>query len=139
MILQRDPRLRAAINDWGCYLCSIFFLVNKYTNRELSTDLINTLYHVFHKRRWIDEECTILNPNAIFGYLGMDVKYTDRHERPSRTCAHDEVEILYFEHPQYGGHFVVGDGWGHVAYDPWGVSRTATDGTLVSKRIFRRL
>jgi len=139
MILQRDIRLRPEINRWGCYLMAILFLVNKYTNRELSPELINELYHVFQKHGWMDEECTILNPDAIFGYLGLDVEYTDRHERPTRTCGNDEIEILYFKHPHYGSHFTCGDGWGHVTYDPWGVSHAATDGTLVSKRIFRRL
>lgn len=139
MILQRDIRLRAEINEWGCYLMSILFLCNKYTNRELSTELINELYHVFHKHGWMDENCRILNPTAIFGYLGLDVRYTNRHERPERVCSSEEIEILYFKHGEAGGHFVCGNGRGIVTYDPWGVSRSATDGELVSKRIFRRL
>jgi len=46
------------------------------------------------------------------------------------------LEVLYFEHPDVGGHFVAGDGSEHVTYDPWGVSVAATEGTLVSKRVF---
>lgn len=138
MILQRDARLRPEINEWGCYLMSILFLVNKYTNRALSPKLINELYHVFHKHGWIDEECTILDPEAIFGYMEFDVHYTNRYEKPIRVCGRDEMEILYFDGPA-GDHFVVGDGEGHAAYDPWGVSRAVNEGQLVSKRIFRRL
>jgi hypothetical protein len=123
---------------------SILFLCNKYTNREISPELINELYHVFqkhthHGKSWMDEECTINYPQHIFGYLGLDVKYTDRHEPPARICNSRQIEILYFHHPEYGGHFVCGDGLGRVTYDPWGVSMAATKGELKSKRIFRRL
>ena len=139
MILQRDSRLKAEINEWGCYLMSILFLVNKYTNRELSPDIINELYHTFHKKGWIDEEIRILDPNSIFAYLGLSVRYTDRHESPEVECREDEIEILRWEHSVYGGHFTVGNGKGVCTYDTWGVSHAATEGTLASKRIFRRL
>lgn len=138
MILQRDIRLRQEINEWGCYLMSIFFLVNKYTNRELSTELINELYHVFQKYNWMDEGCTIHDPNSIFAYLGLDVQYTDRHEPPGRKTQDNEIEILKFT-SSHGDHFVVGDGNGNVAYDPWGISRAVRQGHIESKRIFRRL
>jgi len=139
MILQRDPRLRQEIQEWGCYFMSILFLCNKWTNFTFSTALINDLYKSFHKKGWIDEECTVLNPNAIFGFLEFDVLYSDRHEPPTRICLADEIEILCFHHWRYGEHFTAGDGLGRVTYDPWGVSRCATEGELVSKRIFRRL
>lgn len=138
MILQRDARLRQEIQEDGCYLMSIFFLVNKYTNFPFSVELINDLYHTFNKKGWIDSECTILNPNAIFGFLEMDVNYTNRHEPPERQTQKNEVEILRFV-SSYGAHFVVGDGKGNVAYDPWGVSRAVKNGRIESKRIFRRL
>jgi hypothetical protein len=138
MILQRDPRLRQEIQEYGCYYMSILFLVNKYTNFPFSAELINDLYHVFNKAGWMDQECTILNPNAIFGHLKMDVRYTDRHEIPVRRAMHNEVEILRFTSP-HGSHFVVGDGNGNVAYDPYGVSKAVRDGRVESKRIFRRL
>ena len=117
---------------------SILFLVNKYTNFPLSADLINKLYHEFNKYGWMDQECTILNPNAIFGHLKMDVRYTDRHEPPERKTMKSEVEILKFTSP-HGSHFVVGDGNGNVAYDPYGISKAVRDGSIESKRIFRRL
>ena len=138
MILQRDERLSPIINEFGCYLMSIFFLVNKWTNFPFSAELINDLYHKIHKCGWIDGQCTILNPQAIFGYLGMDVTYTNRHEEPWKNCRENEIEILKFS-STHGDHFVVGDGSGHVAYDPWGSSRAVRQGELESKRIFRRL
>src|SRR6056297_650505 len=138
MILQRDTRLRQELQEYGCYLMSIFYLVNKYTNFPFDTDMIDRLYVKLHKHGLIDEECTILNPEAIFGELKMDVKYTDRHEPPERVTRKNEIEILRFE-SSYGSHFVVGDGHGHLAYDPWGCSRAVRHGRIESKRIFRRL
>ena len=138
MILQRDERLLPQINEFGCYLMSIFYLVNKWTNFPFSSELINELYHRLHKQGWIDDKCTILNPAAIFGYLGMDVYYTDRHEPPERQTMTGEVEILKFS-SSHGSHFVAGDGKGNVAHDPWGVSHAVRQGRIESKRIFRRL
>jgi hypothetical protein len=49
-------------------------------------------------------------------------------------------EILHFERVVGRGkiipHFVAGDGLCHVAYDPWGVSKTVREGELRSRRVF---
>lgn len=138
MILQRDPRMREEIKKNGCYLMSLLYLANKLANVPLSAELIaGDLFDVFVSSGWMTDECYVLNPDRILRYFGVEAEYTGTHEKPERLCAHDEVEILFFRHPTAGGHFVVGDGAGHVAYDPWGVSRSATEGTLESKRIFR--
>lgn len=138
MILQTDSRLRKAIHDDGCYYMSIFYLVNKWTGLEVSADFIDSLFDVFVSDGEMSKECYILDPEKIFNHLGFKVKYRDVHDKPTRMCKPDEVEILYFFGPA-GGHFVAGDGKGNVAYDPWGVSRAVSEGRLVSKRIFRRL
>jgi len=138
MILQRDTRLKQEIQEYGCYLMSIFFLVNKYTNFPFSAEIINNLYHNYVKKGWIDSDCMILDPNAIFGFLEMEVSYTDRHEPPERQTLKNEIEILKYV-SEYGNHFVTGDGNGNVAYDPYGVSNAVKHGRLESKRIFRRL
>jgi hypothetical protein len=136
MILQRDERLRKEIQEEGCYFMSILFLVNKHTNIKLSPEFINQVFEILVSVGAMSSDCYILDPEAIFQYLNLPVKYTDQHEGPSRVCGPDEIEILYFFGPA-GGHFVVGDGKGNVAYDPWGISRAVTEGRLVSKRIFR--
>lgn len=138
MILQTDSRLRKEIHDDGCYYMSILFLVNKYTGLELSADFIDAMFDMFVSIGAMSRECYILDPDRIFGHLGLKVKYTDMHERPERKCRPDEIEILYFFGPA-GGHFVAGDGNGNVTYDPWGASRAVAEGRLVSKRIFRRI
>ena len=57
---------------------------------------------------------------------------------PERVCGKDEFEILFFKRPGAIGHFVTGDGQGHVEYDSMGESRAVAAGILRSKRIFRR-
>lgn len=138
MILQRDPRMREEIKKNGCYLMSLLYLANKLANVPLSAELITgDLFNVFVANGWMNANCYILNPEGILRYLGVEARYTGVHEKPDRPCVSGEIEVLYFKHPTAGGHFVAGDGEGHVAFDPWGVSRSATEGVLESKRVFK--
>ncbi|MHA2065529.1 MAG: DUF261 family protein [Candidatus Thorarchaeota archaeon] len=136
MILQRDMRLNASINKYGCYYMSILFLCNKYRNVELSTGMINELYVIFQDTGWMDNECFINDPQAIFGYMGLQVYYYDRHDPPFYKCKKDEIEILRFQYVAWK-HFVVGDGLSHVTYDPYGTSKAVRLGELRDKRVFR--
>jgi len=138
MILQKDPRLRKEIQEWGCYLMSIFWFVNKFTNLPVSPDIINGIYDKLLLAGYINEECEILNPQAIFEFLKMPVIYHDRHDPPDYKCQRNEFEILEW---RYDGirHFVAGNGQGVVTYDPMGCSRTVRYGKLHSKRIFKLL
>lgn len=148
MILQRDKRLLPEIQKYGCYYMSILFLINKHRNYEWDTDKINeyykTLVHLGHIQADNDfttvdkDDGLILHPDDIFALSGLKVKYTRNHEPPQRKTQDNEIEILKFL-SSYGAHFVVGDGAGHVAYDPWGNSRAVRQGRIESKRIFRLL
>lgn len=138
MILQRDTRLRVPIREHGCYYMSLLYLMNKFTNYPLSVQKINgQIYFGAIQQGHMTSQCYIQDPSGLLKWLGWRATYTGEHETPDYECGPNEAEILYFYHPEVGGHFVVGDGKGHVAYDPWGVSRTATAGVLKSKRIFR--
>ena len=148
MILQKDKRLIPELREAGCYFMSICFLLNKYQGTEWSPELINEFYQKVAAKGFVladedftsvsDYDATIKNPEAIFVEKGLYVRYTDKHELPSRICGEDEFEILKFVHGNHT-HFVVGTGCGQVAYDPWGVSDTVKYGHLDSKRIFRIL
>lgn len=139
MILQRDLRLRKPIREYGCYYMCLLYIANKYTNVPLTIQRINNqLYHKHVQNGAMTANCFIRHPDTILRGLGLKATYTNRHESPDYQCADSEIEILYFRHPEYRGHFVCGDGRGNVTYDPWGVSIAATEGKLVSKRIFRR-
>jgi len=143
MILQRDPRLNDRINKYACYLMFIFYEVNKYTNYMFDPSIINDLYEVFVKHGYIDRDCYVINPEAIFGFLDLPVKYTGKHESIFRRCGPDEFEALMFRLDRPGRkpwiHFTAGSGNGTVTYDPWGCSKAVAEGRLMSKRIFRRL
>ncbi len=138
MILQRDARLREAIRTYGCYYMTLLFFANKYANAQLSVQKINgPLYYENIREGNMNSSCFIDSPAGILRSAGLNAEYTGVHESPVYVCDAGEFEALYFEHPKSGGHFTAGDGNGNVTYDPWGVSISATEGELVSKRIFR--
>jgi len=138
MILQKDGRLRPQFHQSGCYLMCLLFFANKFTNMSLSAEMISDgIYTLFLKHKWIRDNTYVMNPQAILNWCGVKCVYTDKHETPDRMCEKNEFEILYWRHPEVGGHFTCGNGRGIATYDPWGVSRAATEGMLLSKRIFR--
>lgn len=141
MILQRDRRLNAAINAYGCYFMTILWHLNRLRNIAFDDSVIETYYAEAVRSGYMTETCWILNPDGIFGLGGLRTAYTQEHAPPTRVCADNEIEILKWVHPDASphSHFVAGDGMGNTTYDPWGVSRAATEGRLESKRIFKLL
>jgi hypothetical protein len=138
MILQRDPRLRPEIQEWGCYYMCLLWWANKLTNIALDTRIINHLFVTFDRHGWLLSDCFVQDPTAILQYLGVDAEYTDKHEPPTRQCGPHEFEIIKWVLPRTGSaHFAAGNGRGTVTYDPWGISQAVTSGRLDSKRIFR--
>ena len=135
MILQKDNRLNGNINSFGCYFMSILFHCNKRLNLMFSAGIIEGIYREVINKGYMEKDCYIKNPSAIFKHLGLKVRFTEAHEPPDRDCAENEIEILAFKYKTYT-HFVVGDGYGHVAFDPLGMSNSVRLGRLHSKRIF---
>jgi hypothetical protein len=116
---------------------SLLFLANKRSNYALSVEKIEELYDFFVMEDYMDEECFIKRPVEILRFLGhpaTSVGYTENMEMMA------DDEILHFERVVGNGkiipHFVAGDGLCHVAYDPWGVSKTVREGELRSRRVF---
>jgi uncharacterized protein (DUF1330 family) len=145
VILQRDENLPESFHRKGCYEMSLLFLVNKLANVSMSPPRIKVFDKMFTAKNWVqnDEQYQhyIRDPEAIFGHFGIEakmlVKGGTHHIEPSYAGSPNEVEILFFKRPGQIGHFVVGDGHGHVAYDPYGVSNSVKFGRLESKRVFR--
>lgn len=138
MILQRDTRLPENIRTDGCYFMSLLWWANKLANVPLDTSRIqDVIYPHCLSHKWLNRELYIFDPDAILAYLGVDARYHGQHDAPTRVCGDNEFEILLFHYsPKDWYHFTAGDGLGNVTYDPWGVSITATRGSLKSKRIF---
>ena len=148
MILQIDGRLKDEIHTWGCYYCSTLFKANKFTNVALSPENINSGYYdLAVNRGWMrsDDEytCYMINVAAFLTWFGVAceavIENGTHRLPPERDCKKDEFEFLFFKRPGAIGHFVTGDGQGHVEYDSMGESRAVAEGILRSKRIFRRL
>lgn len=141
MILQTDSRLNKSINKYGCYFMSIVFLVNKHTGLELSIPIIEKLYKDCCELGYIEDSNTrkafIWDVNSVFKHLGLEVRYNGRHDPPNYVCNTQEIEILCVRvGDSMTKHFVVGDNYGHIAYDPMGLSDVRK---FDSKRVFRVL
>ncbi|MBW2675137.1 MAG: DUF261 family protein [Deltaproteobacteria bacterium] len=149
MILQTDPILNEYINKYGCYFMSILFLVNKHTSRGFDRADINHIYDRLTDPKiannWMTVKCFLNNPQVIFTFLGLPMAGVMK-AHPRYDTSAEQLEILRFERSYTNragelityGHFVAGNGDGHIAYDPAGNSNAVKYGFLESKRIFTR-
>jgi len=142
VIAQNYSRMRAAIQEYGCYFLSLTWFGWKYGQLELSAELINEeLYETFVKRGWMRETCFILRPDEILNYLRVPV--TGVVKRPASYVVRDsELAVGQWKASGMVSHFVAMDNDRCVAYDPWqsreGGSRAVREGQLISYRIFQR-
>lgn len=136
MILQTDKKLPTMINKYGCYMMSMFFLAGQQTSISYDAKGIIAWFEKWKQKGFVDDECTILNPDGIFGDLGVRTKYTQTHEPPEYVASEDEFEIQAWNWKFT--HFVAARS-GIVAYDPLGESWSVKNGVCVSKRIFKVL
>lgn len=132
--MNRGPQGDAlALGQWGCYYLCLLHLVGR------DGDAIG-LYYNAHSAGAIDDECWVANPATVLS-LAAGGTWEVRHETSTYIPVRGEKEILRFERKTSAGligHFVVGDGKGHVLWDPKADSVTVREGKLVSKRIVRR-
>lgn len=121
------------LGEYGCYFLSIVHIAENITGRRI--DAIAAYIDAF-ERKMIDNEATVLNPGAVISML-TGGKYTVRHEGSTYKTAPNEYEVLVFK--AKFTHYVAGDGTGRVSYDPLGNSNTVATGSIVEKRIFRKV
>jgi hypothetical protein len=129
----------AEIGKNGCYFLSLLRLVGKESEAL-------GIYQKATARGAISEGCFVEDPPAILA-LAAGGTWNVRHAPADYILADGEFEILRFERKGIDKmgltvsavHFVVGDGHGKVAWDPWINSRTVQEGKLASKRIVRRI
>lgn len=144
MLLQTCKYFKPEVNKYGCYFMALIYLASQKTSKSYGSADINNLYEEFVTRGWMKPTCYIIDPGAILRHLGLNVDYEGKREGHGPACR-DEYEILCFRRSYTKNgklhtykHFVTGDGLGHVAYDPMGMSNAVKHGHLESKRIFLR-
>lgn len=131
--MKAPQKIAEAIGAEGCYFLSLLHLAEGQMSGRI--DPIEA-YELAVSKAVMREDCFILDAGAILE-LFLVGEWDVRHERADYKTGPSELEILKFELGDKG-HFVVGDGRGAVAWDPYGMSRTVKSGTLASKRIARR-
>ena len=120
--------------DGGCYFLALLHLAQR------DNDAIG-LYKQAVAVGVMDEECYIQDPARLLSLIAGGT-WRVVHQAAQYITKSDELEILRFERKATAktyAHFVVGDGRGHVAYDPLDNAKTVSEGQLVSKRIIKRL
>lgn len=134
---QTDNYFNNVIRKYGCYVLSIAKIA--YDEKAFCEDNVRcriaTNIEIGKALGYLTANLRVLDPVKMFVLFGLLVKYNDRHDPPHEMCRPEQREILYFENGNMG-HFVVGNGMGDVAWDPWLNSNTVQYGKLVSKRIF---
>jgi hypothetical protein len=140
MAIEDRPRqkLFRTIGETGCFLLSIIHLAEHITGKYI--DAFAT-YLLALGRGQIGEDCFVKDAGSILSDLTGNV-YNMSKEAAGYQCKPGELEILRYEWQEVStlhGHFVAGNGWGAVEYDPYGTSLTVANGKMVSKRIFRRI
>ena len=135
MILQTHPRLRPQIQQYGCYFMSLLWHGVMEKKVSLDPEIIDELYMVFQKHGLMTDSCFIQNPVEILRHLRIDVRSV-RKTPDSYVCRDNELEILQFKAAGEISHFVAGDSFGAVTYDPYGRSRSVLEGECISKRVF---
>jgi hypothetical protein len=137
MINEPVQKLMKQLGATGCYFLSLIRSAELATSKSLDAVLV---YLECAKRGWIDAECYLINPSAIYEYL-VGGTWTVRKETKGYTPVFGDVVILRYERKgtmQTDGHFVLGDYEKKIQYDPMGASQTVLNGELASLRILSR-
>lgn len=123
------------LGKYGCYFLSVV----KAAEQDRGGDCpILPSFFDMKKRGFIGNDCYMLHPDRVLSAL-TGKPYTVRRESKDYKAKAGEIEILRYEWRGEGGvsaHFVLGDGYGRIAYDPLAGSYTVQNGLLESKRIF---
>jgi len=150
-MIEHPQRAALAIGKTGCYFLSILRLAEETTLGHARSDPL-VEYESALQAGLISEDCTVLDAGKLLSHVS-GVQWTCFKVGPGHSlpveyqCKVGELEVLRYERPiektdmssTDRAHFVVGDGLGNLVWDPWGTSHTVTVGSVVSKRIFRRV
>lgn len=136
MTPQRDAHY---LGEAGCYFFSILRIAEVVTGNNIDAMVeYNTAFAMGD----IEQDCFVNRPAELLSRL-TGGKWAVMKGPADAPVPAGAMEILRFERVDNStgkqlvtGHFVLGDGKGGVAFDPYGDSKTVREGHLVSKRIF---
>ncbi len=123
------------IGESGCYFLSIIHIAGADCVTALG------LYWQAIDAGQMADDCMVTKPGELLSALTGE-RWAVSKQGPTYQAKPGELEILRFELVKTGAtfaHFVVGDGRGNVAWDPWPGSLTVKNGQMAGKRIFSRI
>jgi hypothetical protein len=146
-MMREIQKLAKECGEFGCYYFSLCWLAED--THGLRLDCLSE-YADAKAKGLLDEQGYVKDGGKLFTFLcHASASYTvikagDGHPLPlDYKLLPGEREILRFEYVDSTGkiwaHFVVGDGNQKCLFDPWGNSNSVSKGTVVSRRIIRRL
>jgi len=143
MIYQTDPDFPVAIHHWGCYFMSLLERLTTHFDLPFTHDVALSAFNYSQDEGYIDEEVTLLDPQALCDYMvgSGKVRFYGKY-MPTYFCQDDEMEIVcYHKDGASFNHYCSGNGKGIVLYDPWSIngSDSVRNGSLIGKRIYRVL
>ena len=134
--LQKDAE---TIGKYGCYFLSLIAGLKGFSesnlDRKVSVDIFE-LFEYCQKKGWLDEECTVINPDAI-GKFVLGFNCVTRKANIEYKPLTNEIEITKYTRGESGktwNHFVLTRD-NKVLYDPYGNSQTVAKGKPLDKRI----
>lgn len=135
---MNEPRqsIFANMGAFGCYLFCIVHLAERITGNVISD---YSALQLGRLQGYIDSDCYILNPAKVLSML-TGITWTSSKEAPEYVAKPGELEVLRYSWQEQNdgvvfaehSHFVLPD------WDPFGESQTVKNGSMASKRIFRR-
>jgi hypothetical protein len=131
---ESRQKVMKTLGEYGCYFLSVVHLAEEITGSRIDAVAV---FVKARENKWLDDEATMLRPDAIFSDL-TGKKFAVVAEGAAYIPKAGEHEILQFKNGSIL-HFVLGDNCGNVAYDPLGNSNAVAKGSLIGKRIFRRV
>lgn len=161
MYRQDDKLMPKVVNLFGCYFFSILYHAERARGTPITVAEVVNIYskaraqkipgtaltvigpEVYDKLGNLTDGCTIYDPVALAKLAGLPVHSVTKTSS-AQAVPVGGYEILVFHRPPNTPqgmnnaehtHFVAGDGFGQVAFDPLGQSNTVKYGNLIGKRI----
>ena len=134
-------KIAKALGESGCYFFSLCKVAEDVVGHKI--DPIEAAARAMELKT-LGSDCFVKDAGAIFSMLVGErfgvLKAGPGHTLPLEYAPRPgEREILRYEITPERAHFVVGDGSGRLAWDPWPGSEAVRTGRMVSKRIIRRM